>query len=106
MTLRPTATGSSSGRPLADDRENRDAQQRLPGERPAGEPFRQVQARREVGGRHPVEQRRGVFGRVHVQAGGGIVADSDPDYEVRETEAKAGALVDAIALACAQGDWG
>ena len=25
--------------------------------------------------------------------------------EVRETEAKAGAVIDAIALACAQGDW-
>jgi anthranilate synthase component 1 len=45
-------------------------------------------------------------GRVHVQAGGGIVADSDPDYEVRETEAKAGAVLAAIELACAQGDWG
>jgi anthranilate synthase component I len=45
-------------------------------------------------------------GRVHVQAGGGIVADSDPDYEVRETEAKAGAVLEAIELACAQGDWG
>jgi anthranilate synthase component 1 len=45
-------------------------------------------------------------GRVHVQAGGGIVADSDPGYEVRETEAKAGALLAAIALACEQGDWG
>jgi anthranilate synthase component I len=45
-------------------------------------------------------------GRVHVQAGGGIVADSDPDYEVRETEAKAGAVLAAIELACAQGEWG
>ena len=44
-------------------------------------------------------------GRVHVQAGGGIVADSDAGYEVRETEAKAGAVFEAIALACAQGDW-
>jgi anthranilate synthase component 1 len=44
-------------------------------------------------------------GRVHLQAGGGIVADSDPDYEVRETEAKAGAVIDAIRLACEQGDW-
>jgi anthranilate synthase component I len=44
-------------------------------------------------------------GRVHIQAGGGIVADSDPTYEVRETEAKAGAVMDAIRLACAQGDW-
>jgi anthranilate synthase component 1 len=44
-------------------------------------------------------------GRVDVQAGAGIVADSDPDYEVRETEAKAQAVWKAIALACAQGDW-
>jgi anthranilate synthase component 1 len=44
-------------------------------------------------------------GTVHVQAGAGIVADSDPDYEVRETEAKAAAVFRAIALACAQGDW-
>jgi anthranilate synthase component I len=43
--------------------------------------------------------------RVHVQAGAGIVADSDPDYEVRETEAKAGAVLEAIELACGQGDW-
>src|SRR4051812_32532842 len=44
-------------------------------------------------------------GRMHVQAGGGIVADSDPAYEVRETEAKAGAVWAAVALACAQPDW-
>jgi len=44
-------------------------------------------------------------GRVHVQAGAGIVADSEPDYELRETEAKAGAVLEAIRLACAQGDW-
>jgi anthranilate synthase component 1 len=44
-------------------------------------------------------------GRVHIQAGGGIVADSDPAYEVRETEAKAGAVMDAIRLACDQADW-
>src|SRR4051794_7569061 len=44
-------------------------------------------------------------GRVHVQAGAGIVADSQPEYEVRETEAKAQAVWNAIALACAQGDW-
>ena len=31
---------------------------------------------------------------MHVQAGGGIVADSEPGYEVRETEAKAGAVMD------------
>jgi anthranilate synthase component I len=44
-------------------------------------------------------------GRVHVQAGAGIVADSDPAYEVRETEAKADAVFEAMRLACAQGDW-
>jgi anthranilate synthase component 1 len=31
-------------------------------------------------------------GMMHVQAGAGIVADSDPAYEQRECEAKAGAL--------------
>src|SRR3954452_18624830 len=44
-------------------------------------------------------------GRMHVQAGGGIVADSDPAYEVRETEAKAGAVWAAVALACSQPEW-
>ena len=44
-------------------------------------------------------------GRVHVQAGGGIVADSEAGYEVRETEHKAGAVFGAIELACAQEDW-
>ena len=44
-------------------------------------------------------------GRVHVQAGGGIVADSEPGYEQRETEAKAGAVWRAIELACGQPDW-
>ena len=42
---------------------------------------------------------------MHVQAGGGIVADSEAGYEVRETEAKAGAVFGAIELACAQADW-
>jgi anthranilate synthase component I len=32
-------------------------------------------------------------GVMHIQAGAGIVADSDPDYEQRECEAKAGALI-------------
>jgi len=32
-------------------------------------------------------------GKLHVQAGAGIVADSNPDYEQRECEAKAGALI-------------
>jgi anthranilate synthase component 1 len=44
-------------------------------------------------------------GRVHVQAGGGIVADSEAGYEVRETEAKAGAVLGAVELACRQEDW-
>jgi anthranilate synthase component 1 len=44
-------------------------------------------------------------GRVHLQAGGGIVVDSDPQYEVRETEAKARAVIAAIELACKQRDW-
>jgi anthranilate synthase component I len=44
-------------------------------------------------------------GKAHLQAGGGIVADSDPGYENREAEAKAGAVMDAIRLACAQADW-
>jgi anthranilate synthase component 1 len=44
-------------------------------------------------------------GIAHVQAGGGIVADSDPAYEYRETEAKAEAVFQAIELACSQADW-
>ena len=32
-------------------------------------------------------------GVTHVQAGAGIVTDSNPDYEQRECEAKAGALM-------------
>ena len=32
-------------------------------------------------------------GILHVQAGAGIVADSDPAYEQRECEAKSGALL-------------
>ena len=32
-------------------------------------------------------------GTMHVQAGAGIVADSEPEYEMRECEAKAGALI-------------
>ncbi len=38
-------------------------------------------------------------GRAWVQAGAGIVADSDPESEYRETEAKAGAVLAALALA-------
>jgi anthranilate synthase component I len=44
-------------------------------------------------------------GKAYLQAGGGIVADSDPGAENRESEAKAGAVMDAIRLACAQRDW-
>jgi anthranilate synthase component 1 len=38
-------------------------------------------------------------GRARVQAGAGIVADSEPAYELRETEAKAGAMLEALELA-------
>ena len=38
-------------------------------------------------------------GRAHVQAGAGIVADSDPARELEETENKAGAVLRALALA-------
>jgi anthranilate synthase component I len=44
-------------------------------------------------------------GQVHVQAGGGTVADARPDYEFAESEAKSRAVKQAIALACAQEDW-
>jgi anthranilate synthase component 1 len=37
--------------------------------------------------------------RARVQAGAGIVADSEPAYELRETEAKAGAMLEALQLA-------
>jgi anthranilate synthase component 1 len=38
-------------------------------------------------------------GKAYVQAGAGIVADSEPAAEVRETEAKAGAVFEALRLA-------
>ncbi len=44
-------------------------------------------------------------GWVHAQAGGGVVADSDPAYERRESEAKAGAVFQAVELARTQRDW-
>ncbi len=44
-------------------------------------------------------------GLAHVQAGGGTVADAKPDYEFRESEAKARAVLQAIELAVAQPDW-
>src|SRR3954449_9526271 len=43
--------------------------------------------------------RGGAGGRAWVQAGAGIVADSDPAAEWRETEAKARAVLTALALA-------
>jgi anthranilate synthase component 1 len=44
-------------------------------------------------------------GVAHVQAGGGTVADAKPDYEFRESEAKAQAVLEAIELATRQPDW-
>ena len=44
-------------------------------------------------------------GRAYVQAGAGIVADSDPESEFRETENKAGAMLRAIELAATQEEW-
>jgi len=38
-------------------------------------------------------------GRATVQTGAGIVADSDPDLELAETEAKAGAMMEALRVA-------
>jgi anthranilate synthase component I len=44
-------------------------------------------------------------GQVHVQAGGGTVADAKPDYEYRESLAKAEAIFSAVRLAAGQPDW-
>jgi anthranilate synthase component 1 len=44
-------------------------------------------------------------GVAHVQAGGGTVADAVPEYEFRESEAKARAVLTAIELAAGQPDW-
>jgi anthranilate synthase component 1 len=44
-------------------------------------------------------------GLAHIQAGGGIVADSDAQTEVAETHAKSRAVFDAIELAAEQEDW-
>jgi anthranilate synthase component 1 len=44
-------------------------------------------------------------GVAHIQAGGGTVADAKPDYEFRESEAKARAVLEAIELAVSQPDW-
>jgi anthranilate synthase component I len=45
-------------------------------------------------------------GLVHVQAGGGTVADAKPDYEYRESVNKARAMFEAVALAEGQEEWG
>ncbi len=44
-------------------------------------------------------------GVAHIQAGGGTVADAKPDFELRESEAKAQAVLEAIELAVRQPDW-
>jgi anthranilate synthase component I len=44
-------------------------------------------------------------GVAHVQAGGGTVADAKPDYEYRESEAKARAVLNAVELAVGQEEW-
>jgi anthranilate synthase component 1 len=44
-------------------------------------------------------------GVAHIQAGGGTVADAKPDYEFRESEAKARGVLRAIELAVAQPEW-
>jgi len=43
-------------------------------------------------------------GQIHLQAGGGVVADSDPDAEYQESVHKARALIQAIDLAREGGD--
>jgi anthranilate synthase component 1 len=44
-------------------------------------------------------------GQVHVQAGGGTVADARPTYEYNESVNKARAVFRAVELACEQPDW-
>jgi anthranilate synthase component 1 len=44
-------------------------------------------------------------GQVHVQAGGGTVADAQPAYEYNESVNKARAIFRAVELACEQPDW-
>jgi anthranilate synthase component 1 len=44
-------------------------------------------------------------GVAHVQAGGGTVADAKPEYEYRESQAKADAIRRAVELAAGQPDW-
>jgi len=44
-------------------------------------------------------------GQIHVQAGGGTVADAKPAYEYNESVNKANAVFRAVELACEQPDW-
>ncbi|HEY6145470.1 MAG TPA: anthranilate synthase component I [Solirubrobacterales bacterium] len=44
-------------------------------------------------------------GQLHVQAGGGTVADAQPAYEYNESVNKARAVFRAVELACEQPDW-
>ena len=44
-------------------------------------------------------------GIAHVQAGGGTVADAKPEFEYRESEAKARGVLQAIELAASQPEW-
>jgi len=44
-------------------------------------------------------------GLVHIQAGGGTVADARPDYEYRESLNKAKAMFRAVEIACENPDW-
>jgi anthranilate synthase component 1 len=44
-------------------------------------------------------------GQIHVQAGGGTVADAQPSYEYNESVNKAKAVFRAVELACEQPDW-
>jgi anthranilate synthase component 1 len=38
-------------------------------------------------------------GKIHLQAGGGVVADSDPEFEYQESMNKLAAVVKAVKLA-------
>jgi anthranilate synthase component 1 len=44
-------------------------------------------------------------GKLHVQAGGGTVADAQPSYEYNESVNKARAVFRAVEVACEQPDW-
>ena len=44
-------------------------------------------------------------GQVHVQAGGGTVADARPENEYEESVNKARAVMRAIEMACAEPGW-